>query len=112
MKVLVLCDDRWHPAVTPRTGLAALGDCGFEFDWIEIANEWSAARMAAYRLVLLTKSNNVSAKAETPWMTPEVESAFHDYVQAGNSLLAIHSGTAGYLGLTQDEKIDDKEQSQ
>ncbi|MFN8444676.1 MAG: ThuA domain-containing protein [Caldilineaceae bacterium] len=97
MKVLVLCDDRWHPALTPRTGLAALGDCGFEFDWIENANEWSATRMVTYQLVLLTKSNNVSAKDETPWMKPEVELAFHDYVQAGNSLLAIHSGTAGYL---------------
>lgn len=97
MKVLVLCDDRWHPAATPRAGLAALGDCGFDFDWIENANEWSAARIAAYRLVLLTKSNNVSAQDETPWMQPAVESAFRDYVQAGNSLLAIHSGTAGYL---------------
>lgn len=96
MKVLVLCDDRWHPAATPRAGLAALGDCGFDFDWIENANEWSAARIAAYRLVLLTKSNNVSAQDETPWMQPAVESAFRDYVQAGNSLLAIHSGTAGY----------------
>ncbi len=96
MKVLVLCDDRWHPAATPRAGLAALGDCGFDFDWIENANDWSAEKMAKYQLVVLTKSNNVSAKDETRWMTPAVEAAFHDYVAKGNGLLAIHSGTADY----------------
>lgn len=96
MKVLVLCDDRWHPAATPRTGLASLGDCGFEFDWIENAHDWSAARMANYPLTILTKSNNVSSKDETEWMTPAIEVAFREYVQAGNGLLAIHSGTAGY----------------
>lgn len=96
MKVLVLCDDRWHPAATPRAGLAGLGESGFEFDWIENAHDWSAARMAEYSLVLLTKSNNVSARDETPWMTSEVEAALRDYVRAGNGLLTIHSGTAGY----------------
>lgn len=96
MNVLVLCDDRWHPAATPRAGLTALGDCGFEFDWIENANDWSAERMADYPLTILTKSNNVSSKDETEWMTPQVEAVFRDYVSAGNGLLAIHSGTAGY----------------
>ena len=96
MNVLVLCDDRWQPAATPRAGLAALGDCGFTFDWVENAQAWSAERMAAYPLVVLTKANNISAQDETPWMTAEVEGAFQAYVRAGNGLLVIHSGTAGY----------------
>src|SRR5919108_815622 len=96
MRALVLCDDYWHPARTARAGLGALGGCGFEFDWIEHAGEWSSARMAAYPLVVLTKANNVSATDRTPWATAEVEAAFRDYVRRGNGLLVIHSGSAGY----------------
>src|SRR5215212_3389137 len=96
MRTLVLCDDYWHPARTPRTGLGALGDCGFEFDWIEHAGEWSAERMNEYPLVVLTKANNVSAAEQTPWATAEVQAAFVEYVEKGNGLLVIHSGTAGY----------------
>ncbi len=96
MKTLVLCDDYWHPARVPREGLNPLKEQGFTFDWIEDAREWSAERMAAYPLVILTKSNHVSSADKSAWMTEEVESAFADYVRKGNGLLAIHSGTADY----------------
>jgi type 1 glutamine amidotransferase len=96
MNVLVLCDDYWHPARTPRAGLAPLAGAGFAFDFIEHAADWSAARMAGYPVVLLTKSNNVSAADKTPWMTDDVQQAFVDYVHAGGGLLAVHSGTADY----------------
>ena len=100
MQTLVLCDDKWHPAQVARTGLSALGDCGFTFDWIEHAGDWSAAQMAAYPLTILVKANNVSAQDEQKWMTPEVELALQTYVRAGNGLLTIHSGTAGYSHTT------------
>ena len=96
MQTLVLCDDHWHPARVPREGLGALKDQGFAFDWIEDARAWSAERMAAYPLVILTKSNHVSSSDQSGWMTEEVQSAFADYVRKGNGFLAIHSGTAGY----------------
>jgi len=94
MRVLVLCDDYWHPARTPRAGLAPLEAAGWAFDWIEDAGDWSAPRMAAYPVVLLTKSNNISSSDRRPWLTPEVQIAFDEYVRRGNGLLAIHSGTA------------------
>lgn len=96
MKTLVLCDDYWHPARVPREGLSPIKEKGFEFDWIEDAREWSVERMAAYPLVILTKSNHVSSSDQSNWMTEEVQSAFAEYVRKGNGLLAIHSGTAGY----------------
>lgn len=96
MQTLVLCDDYWHPARVPRAGLGALKDRGFTFDWLEDAREWSAERMAAYPLVILTKSNNISSADQTNWMTDEVQAAFAEYVRTGHGLLAIHSGTAGY----------------
>ena len=96
MKTLVLCDDYWHPASTPRAGLGALDAVDFTFDWIENAHEWSAEKMMAYPLVILTKANNVSATDRSEWMTGAVQAAFVDYVRRGNGLLAIHSGSAGY----------------
>jgi type 1 glutamine amidotransferase len=97
VRVLVLCDDYWHPASVAREGLNALQGRGeFEFDWIEDAGEWSSERMDGYPAVVFAKSNNVSAADRTEWMTPEAEQAFLEYVQAGNGLLVVHSGSAGY----------------
>jgi uncharacterized protein len=96
MKILVLCEDEWHPAQVPQEGLKVLSPEGFKFDWITDTHDWSAERMAAYPLVILTKSNNVSAADHTSWMTEEVEAAFAGHVRNGKGLLAIHSGIAGY----------------
>lgn len=96
MQTLVLCDDTWHPARVPREGLGALAGRGFEFDWIENAGEWSSERMNRYPLVILTKSNNVSAADQNGWMTDEIQAAFLAYVRQGNGLLAVHSGMSGW----------------
>ena len=96
MKTLVLCDDVPHPGEMVRTGLKALGDCGFEFDWIEEVGDWSTELMAGYPLVVFAKANNASAKDRSSWMTDEIAQAFLAYVDAGGGLLAIHGGTAGY----------------
>jgi type 1 glutamine amidotransferase len=96
MRVLVLCDDFWHPASTPKQGLAALGDCGFEFDYIENAMDWSTGRMASYPMVLLTKSNNVSSTDQANWASEEAQAAFKTFISQGNGLLVVHSGLASY----------------
>ena len=96
MKVLVFCDDYWHPARIPREGLGALTGIEFTFDWIENARDGSAETMMTYPVVVLTKSNNVSSTDRTEWMTDAVQAAFSDYVRKGNGLLAIHSGMAEY----------------
>jgi len=93
MRVLVLADDYWHPGSVVREGLAPLAEKGYVFDWIEDGTEWTADRMADYPVVILSKSNNVTQADKTPWVTPEVERAFVDYVRGGGGLLATHSGT-------------------
>jgi type 1 glutamine amidotransferase len=93
VRVLVICDDYWHPAATARNGLGALQDSEYEFDWIENAADWSAERMAEYGLVLFAKSDNVTAADKSHWVTEEVQRAFVEYVRRGNGLLVVHSGT-------------------
>jgi uncharacterized protein len=96
MRILVLCDDKWHPARVVRQGLSILPLEGGEWHFIEDVREFDPASLAAYATVILSKSNNVSAADEAPWMTEAVQAAFDGYVEGGGGLLAIHSGTAGY----------------
>jgi type 1 glutamine amidotransferase len=96
MKILVLCDDYWHPAWIPQEGLRTLNGTEFSFDFIANARDWSPEVMMKYALVILTKSNHVSSADQSEWMTDTVQAAFAEYVRSGNGLLAVHSGTAGY----------------
>ncbi|MHB1317151.1 MAG: ThuA domain-containing protein [Anaerolineae bacterium] len=91
MRVLVICDDYYHPASVVRAGLSLLTET--TFDYIEDAGDWSAAKMAPYAAVLYAKSNNTSAANREPWITPDVEQALAEYVRAGHGMLAVHSGT-------------------
>jgi type 1 glutamine amidotransferase len=96
MRVLVLCDDYYHPAKVVRDGLGSMKGGDFSFDFIENAKDWSAERMAEYPVVILSKSDSVSQSDQHSWMSAETQRAFVDYVSKGNGLLAVHSGTAGY----------------
>lgn len=93
MRVLVLCDDHWHPASTVRQGLSPLAGQGYDFEFCADGREWSAGHMDSFPLVILAKSNNVTAADDSPWITDEVEAAFQSYVARGNGLLVMHSGT-------------------
>lgn len=96
-RVLVFCDDLYHPAATVRRGLAPLGASGeFAFDWIENAAGWDPERLSGYDAVLLSKSNVCSSTDKTPWLAGPTEDTLGAYVRAGGGLVAVHSGTAGY----------------
>jgi type 1 glutamine amidotransferase len=95
MKVLVLCDDIWHPAETVRHGLCAL-DGGFSFEFLEDGAAWTAERMNTFPLTVLAKANITSSKTADPWLTSETQSVFADYVRRGNGLVVIHAGAARY----------------
>lgn len=96
MKILVLAGDQWHPAHIPRRGLGALADSGLNFDFLENADEWLLENLSAYPLVILAKANDASPENLEGWMTESVQVALAEYVRTGNSLLAIHAGSAGY----------------
>ena len=96
MKTLVFCDDSAHPASLTRDGLAALGDSGLKFDWVEDPSAWRAESLNHYPLVIFSKANNRSQLEHDPWATEETGKAFVDYVAAGNAILFLHSGTALY----------------
>ncbi len=96
MRSLVLCDDSAHPASLTRDGLTSLGDCGFDFDFVENPSDWSAELMNDYPLVVFSKANNKSQSDDAAWASEEIGMSFVNYVKQGKSILFLHSGTALY----------------
>jgi type 1 glutamine amidotransferase len=95
-RALVLCDDTWHPAEIVRSGLDALGDGDFDFEFLEDGRAWSAERMTEFPLVILAKANITSSKIKRPWLAAESQHLFPDFVRRGNGLVVIHSGASRY----------------
>jgi uncharacterized protein len=94
-RVLVLCDDTWHPTETVRRGLGTLGG-EFSFEFVEDGAAWSAEHMNEFPLTVLAKANIASSKIVQPWLTQETQSVFPDYVRRGGGLLVIHAGSSRY----------------
>jgi len=92
MRVLLICDDYWHPGQIVIDGVASLAQLGFQFDTITNANDFSPDTLKNYHAVLLAKCDEVSQKDKQPWKTADVQQAFVDYVKAGGGLVVVHSG--------------------
>ena len=93
MRVLLICDDYWHPGQVPIDGAAPLVNQGFQFDTITNANDFSPEMLARYPVVLLCKCDEVSQSDRQSWKTEAVQRAFIDYVENGGGLLAVHTAT-------------------
>ena len=93
MRVLLLCDDYWHPGQIPMDGVALLSGQGFQFDIISDAAYFRPDMLSLFPVVLLAKSDHVSQQDKTSWKTEEIQQAFIRYVENGGGLIAVHSGT-------------------
>ena len=92
MRVLLLCDDRYHPGQVPTDGIAPLQD-KFEFDIITDVENFDHMCLADYQVIMLSKSDHVSSTNLSPWKTDAMQQAFVDYVENGGGLVVVHSGT-------------------
>ncbi|MDR3019846.1 MAG: ThuA domain-containing protein [Treponema sp.] len=92
MRVLLICDDYWHPGQTAIDGIAPLAQAGFKIDIISNANDFSPEILKLYPVVVICKCDEVSQTDNQPWKTNAVQQAFVDYVEGGAGLIVIHSG--------------------
>ena len=92
MKILLICDDYWHPGQTPIDGVEPLKERGFSFDIITDAKDFKPETLADYSAVILSKCDEVSQAERVSWKTDAVQQAFIDYVEGGGGLLVTHSG--------------------
>jgi type 1 glutamine amidotransferase len=91
MRVLLICDDYYHPGQVPTDGIAPLSQQGFQFDIITNANDFSPDMLKQYPVVILCKCDEISAADKQPWKTEAVQKAFVDYVENGGGFLVIHT---------------------
>jgi type 1 glutamine amidotransferase len=90
MKILLFCDDYYHPGEVPENGLRPLG---FDMDVIYNATSFDTADLKNYDVVVISKCDHVSQANNSPWKTAAVQDALVGYVENGGGLLVTHSGT-------------------
>lgn len=98
-KILVICDDVWHPAEVIEKGFGMLEGEDYSFDYVKDAKDILTEKMLArYPVIAICKSNNVVSSNGEPWFEDTVTEVgpreFKCYMEQGGSILAIHSGTA------------------
>lgn len=99
MKILVICDDIWHPGEVIARGLKPLEKKGYELDVVMAAKDILTKDMLRdYEVIINCKTNSHSpANASAPWFEPGVTAVmpedFREYVEEGHGFIALHSGT-------------------
>ena len=93
MRVLLLCDDHYHPGKVPDEGLAPLKEKGFSIDVIYDAGDFDPGKLNTYDVVVMSKCDHKTQADNTSWKTPAVIDAFIGYVENGGGLVVTHSGT-------------------
>ena len=96
-KILVLCDDIWHPAEVIEKGMLPLAGDAYEFDVVKAAKDILTPEMLEeYPLIICCKSNNVTSGNSAPWfentVTEVMGAEFRKYVERGGAFLSVHSG--------------------
>lgn len=98
-KILLICDDIWHPAEVIEKGLLPLICDRFEVDVVKAAKDiLTPELLPEYALIICCKSNNVTSGNPAPWFETSVTEVmgpeFQAYVEKGGAFLAVHSGNA------------------
>jgi len=93
MRVLLLCDDYYHPGEIPIRGVEPLRAKGITIDVIQNAEEFDPATLPDYAAVIMSKCDHTTKQNEDSWKTEVIQDAFVEYVEKGGGLLVTHSGT-------------------
>ncbi|MDO5424088.1 MAG: ThuA domain-containing protein [Eubacteriales bacterium] len=107
-KILVLCDDVWHPAEVVKRGMRPLAGQEYELDFVEDAKDILTPEMLEeYPLIICCKSNQLSAANVSPWfqegITEVMAEDLRTYVERGGAFLSAHAGNA-FTGEKKEEK--------
>lgn len=99
MKVLVLCNDYWHPGKIVEDGLNGLNS-DYDFDFYDRVRTVDPTDYSSYDLIILSRGNNLERSEKevlfNPWITDEIIEKLTSFVELGGSIFGIHSGTAEY----------------
>ena len=96
VKVLLVCDDIWHPAEVIERGLAAMDREEMEFDVVKTAKDiLTPTMLRRYDALVIGKGNAINAANSAPWFEKTVTECgpeeLRDYVREGGGLMALHA---------------------
>ena len=99
MNILVICDDKWHPAEVIQKGLASLPAEKYQFDFVVAAKDILTTELIhRYPVIISCKSNNITAGNDAPWFEDGVTEVggkeLQEYVEQGGNFIAVHSANA------------------
>lgn len=97
MKVLVICDDFWHPGEIIARGLKPLEMKGYELDVVMNVRDMLTNEMIReYDVIVNAKSNVFSPSNKAPWfeegLTAVMPNDFRAYIEEGHGFIALHAG--------------------
>ena len=97
MKILVICDDFWHPGEIIARGLKPLEKAGYELDIVMHARDMLYPEMLReYDAIINAKSNVFSPANKAPWFDEQVTQVmpneFRAYIEEGHGFIALHAG--------------------
>lgn len=95
LKILVVCDDLWHPGEVILMGMKPL-ESEFAIDYVMTAKDiLTPARIAGYDAIVVCKGNSVNAANSAPWFEDGVTEVcppeFADYIKNGGGFVALHA---------------------
>jgi type 1 glutamine amidotransferase len=93
MRVLLFCDEHYHPGKVAIEGVAPLKEKGYEFDIIKNGKDFKPEILANYSVVLMGKCDDSTPEDQSSWKTPEIQQAFIDFVEKGGGMMVVHNGT-------------------
>lgn len=96
-RILVICDDVWHPAEVIEKGIMSFASEDYQFEFVKAAKDILTPEMIEeYPLLICCKANNVTSGNPEPWfentVTEVMGGEFRDYVERGGGFLSVHAG--------------------
>ena len=92
MKILLICNDKWHKGQIAIDGLMSLERSEYEIDIITDAKDLQPSMLKNYQVVVLSKSRESTEEDSIYWEKEELQRGFATYVENGGGILATHSG--------------------
>ena len=103
-RVLVICDDIWHPRDVIERGIRLLEERNRElsFEIVTTAKDILTPEfLEEFPVILDCKCNAINAANQAPWFEEGVTEAgpaeFEAYIERGGIFAAVHSGTCYFL---------------
>ena len=98
-KILVICDDLWHPAEIIEQGFSYIAGKDYCFDFVRTAKDILTPEMLAdYPMIFCCKGNAINAANQEPWFENGVTEVgpreLEQYIEKGGVYVLLHAGIA------------------